>query len=275
VERRRAALAGTGIGDPKNTGELLRISARNMTKAIPLLIKKYWGVGLIMMAGWLFLMTFNEYAWSLQVPAMAPVFRMIAPLVGFLIFITAAYNNWVAKSLYVLIIIKVFIPLFRRIKTEGLARVVDSFRAIAPGTTKSWEESSPVSASILVMLIGAGLAFSNFLTRNNASDKVLVSIAAALSLVKVLSDGRTSIPFMSCRVISKDFFKLFRKVNPVGNPQIYLGIEGLGAGLLCSIILMELKGPLGDTIGGNLGYFAGAGLLVIGIVFAIVQAQQR
>jgi hypothetical protein len=47
-------------------------------------------------------------------------------------FSDSRWNNWVAKSIYVVIIFKVIMPLVLRIKKEGFRRVYNSFKSVVP-----------------------------------------------------------------------------------------------------------------------------------------------
>jgi hypothetical protein len=272
VARRREALAEAGAGDPKSTVTMMATGLKNSVKTVPLLLKKYWWVALIIAVGWLLLAIWEPVSLSAKYPALSGVFNVLTPVIGFLIVITAAYNNWVARSIYALIIFKVGIPLVQRIRSEGLGSVMKSFASVIPGMKSNWTECGTRALVLYIGMLGIGLAFSNFLTRNNSSDKVLVSIALAISLVKNLSDGKKSMPFMASRVISKDIFKLFKKDNPVKNNHIYLGIGGLMAGLLGAIVLMLLRNlPQGDF----LGYYLGALVFVVGVTLFIVKARAK
>jgi hypothetical protein len=198
-------------------------------------------------------------------PALSPLWLFLDRFVLIVIFITATYNNFVAKAVYMTLIYRVGIPMGLRFKTEGPQKVIGEFAAIGP-TFKSNRLLSGASATgLLIGFIGAGAFISNFMTRNNSIDKVAVSIAIAVSLFKALSDGPKSIPFMTGRVVMKDLFVAMKKPSPVRNHHIYVAVFGLACGFLCCLILAWLRKPLGDSIGyilGTIAMIAGAGIAV-------------
>ncbi len=272
VARRREALAEAGTGDPKSTASMMGTAIKNSAKSIPLLLKKYWWLALIIGVGWLLLAIWEPIGLAVKYPALRGVINFLTPIIGVLILVTAAYNNWVARSLYALIVFKVGIPLVQRIRKEGIGPVFKSFASVVPGLKSNWSECAVNALPVYIGMVGVGLALSNFLTRNNSSDKVLVSIALAISLVKTLSDGKKSMPFMATRVISRDIFKLVKKDNSVKNHHIYLGIGGVMTGLLGAIVLMLTRNlPQGDF----LGYFLGAAVFIGVVVVYFVKARKK
>jgi hypothetical protein len=259
--------------DPKSTGELLATIGKNALTTVPILIKKYWWIMLILAGLWLFLMTFNPLLWSRNNPSLAWLFNAINPLVMLLIFLTAAWNNWIAKSIYVVIIFKVIMPLAMRIKKEGFGTVLNSFKAVIPSIKQNWQECNTKALPLFVSFLGAGLLVTNFLSRNNSFDKCFVSVALAISLVKVLSDGEKSPAFMAFRVISKDIFKLFKKDSPVRNHHVYICFSGLMTGLAGALILFIIRAITGDGIGQFIGYYLGSIAIITGITLNILKGK--
>lgn len=267
IARRQKALAGSGVGDPKSTVELIKMGAKNTAKILPVLIKKYWWIALIVGAVWFFLMTVDTSRLPVQ------------PVADFLVFLTAAYNNWVAKSVLVLVVLKVGIPLFRRIRTEGFGKVMESFQAVGPGLKKSWVESGIIAVSLFVVTLGVGLALSNFLSGNNSYTRYLASLALAFSMVKTLSDGSKAMTFTATRVVSKDIFKWFGKHSPVRNHHIYLGIGGVmtglvGAALPAFLFFFGIAGVRMSPVYQSVCYSMGGAVIVIGAAVYFVKAFQ-
>ena len=276
IERRRAALAGSGVGDPKSTIEMILTGAKNTAKALPLIIKKYWWLILIAGGVWIFCQSFDPVVWGNKTPKLRGFYNAIKPGVDFLVFLTAAYNGWVAKSVYGLVILKIFVPLVQRIRADGFKPVMDSFKAVVPGIRSSWTVSGDLSLSLFIFTTGTGVALTNLLSGNNSYTRCIASVALALSMVKFLSDSKKSMPFMATRVVSKDIFKTLRKENPVKNHHIFVAITGVMAGLSTSIIfaLMVLQrgtpGPIEFA-----GYWLGLAAIVAGIVLYFVKVKGK
>ncbi len=267
IERRRVALAGSGVGDPKSTIELVTTGAKNTARAFPILIKKYWWMALILGGLWYVLMTVNTSSLPMQ------------PVADFLVFLTAAYNNWIAKSVLVLVVLKVGVPLFRRIKAEGFGKVMESFQSVGPGLKKNWAETGAAAISLFVVALGIGLALSNFLSGNNSYTRYLASLALAFSMVKTLSEGNKAMTFTASRVVSKDVFKIFGKPSPVRNHHIYLSVGGVMAGLAGAAVpaLLFFFGVAGvrmSPVYENICYFMGGAVVVIGAGVYFVKVYQ-
>jgi hypothetical protein len=145
---------------------------------------------------------------------------------------------------------------------------------VVPDLKNNWIESGITSLAIFILSSGVGLAFSNMLTRNNKLDKYLVSLALAISLVKVLGDGKKATLFMTGRVITKDIFKFFKRNNPVKNHHIYVCLSGFMAGLLGALVLALIAIGAGDTVQ-YWGYFLGGAGVVVGIVLFIVKLKSK
>ncbi|GEM_PF-1885646 len=279
IARRQKALAGSGVADPKSTIELVTTGAKNTAKAFPILIKKYWWLALIIGGLWLFLMTFDAGTWGNQHPGMRGFFNAIKPVADFLVFLTAAYNNWIAKSVLVLVVLKVGVPLFRRIKAEGFGKVMESFQSVGPGLKKNWAETGPLAVSLFVVALGVGLALSNFLSGNNSYTRYLASLALALSMVKTLSEGNKAMTFTASRVVSKDVFKLFGQHSPVRNHHIYLGAGGVmtglaGAAIPALLFFFGVAGVRMSPLYENICYVMGGAVVVIGAGVYFAKAYQ-
>lgn len=76
-----------------------------------------------------------------------------------------------------------------RIRSQGLAKVVSDFRKLVPGFKESWAKTGALAFALVVGFTGVGAFISNYLTRNNRVDKIAVSLALAIALMKALSDG--------------------------------------------------------------------------------------
>lgn len=257
-------LAGLEPGDPRSTLHLLRIAASNTATALPKLVKRHWWQLLILAAGWVVLMTVDIWRLKMSYPRWMPLWNLLGPILSLLVFLTAAYNNFVAKTVYATLLFRVGLPMFQRLRREGWHHVAAGFRSLVPSLKENWSQAGVIARALFIAFAGIGLAFSNFLTRNNMIDKYLVSFVLALSLIKALGDGSRSIPFMTARVAGKDFFSLMRRPSPVRNHHLYVSISGVVAGLLGAFVLAFIARGLGG-IGGKAGYLLG----VVAVLAAI------
>lgn len=270
-KERRMELAGLEAGDPRSTYHLIKLGFSNVVSIVPKLLRKYWWHILIVLVVWYALASFNPMRLSTQFPALTPVWFFIDGFLLYMVFITAAYNNFVAKAVYFTLIMRVGLPLIRRIRSEGLAKVVADFRKLVPGFKENWAKTGAVALSLVVGFAGVGAFVSNYLTRNNRVDKIAVSLALAIALMKALSDGPKSLPFMAGRVVMKDLFVLMLKPSPVRNHHIYLAVSGLSLGFLCSLPFAYLSKTTSDYI----GYYTGIVAILAGLVLFFFEKEHR
>jgi hypothetical protein len=253
---RRKELAGLEPGDPLSTYHLLMRGINNVRGILPKLLIKYWWVALVVIGVWTFLGWFDAIRLAMKYPQMAGLFMGFEKLILFIVFITAAYNNFVAKAVYATIMIRVGLPLIRQIKSEGMTKVLNDFKKVIPDFKANWAETGPVGISILVSMVGSALIISNFLTRNNVIDKIAVSLALAMALLKALNVGSKSLPFMTGRVVSKDISMMFLKPSPVRHYHLYVAISALAVGFFGALPLSFMRitqsyyDPTGYILGG-------------------------
>lgn len=260
-KERRMELQGLEGGDPRSTYHLLRRGFRNVLKNLPLLLRKYGYFVPVVLMGWTILGTLNTY----RMPA------FIGNIVMLLVFLTAAYNSFIGKAVFGTLVIRVIIPMGRRIRREGFGKVSGEFKTLIPNFRTNWSAVGARSLGLLVLFAGSAAFISNFLTRNNAIDKIAVSLVIAVSLIKALSDGPRSIPFMTSRVVMKDIFVLLGKPSPVRNHHIYVAISGLVLGFLCSLPLSVLRKSMGE----NIGYILGMLAMVAGIALLFTLKEKK
>lgn len=264
-KERRMELEGLEGGDPRSTVHLIRLGLRNAGATVPTMIRKYpWAIPLVLFI-WTVLGTFDAYKLAMSMPSLAGLWMFLNKIVLVLVFLTASYNSFIGKAIYGTLVIKVGLPLLRRIRRDGIGKVSTEFKSLLPDLKANWTLTGGKSLGLLVFFAGSAGFISNFLTRNNAIDKVAVSLAIAFTLMKALADGHKSIPFMTGRVVMKDIFVAMKKPSPVRNHHIYVAISGLVAGFFFSLPLAVLRKSLGEAI----GYQLGAVAMVIGIVLIV------
>ena len=262
-KERRMELVGLEPGDPRSVYHLLKLGLKNVVTVVPNLVKKYWWLILTVLAIWYALEAFNVFYLSEKVPILNPLWNLIDKFILLLVFLTASYNNFVAKGIYAAIIIRVGLPLAGRIRREGLLKVFNDFQKIGPGFKESWATAGGIALSLLVGFLGVAAFLSNYLTRNNRIDKIAVSLALAMALAKALSDGTKSLPFMAGRVVTKDLFVLLLRPSPVKNHHIYIAVSGLALGFLCSLPFAYLSKMISDDIGYITGVIAMVAALIL------------
>lgn len=264
-------LQGLEPGDPRSTVNLLKLGFHNVARSLPPILRKYgWMIPIIIVI-WTSLGTFSVYKMMSSMPALAPLWMFLDKIILILVFLTASYNSFIGKAIYATVIIRVIIPLILRTRREGFDKVKGNFQSLIPNFKTNWAAVGARSTGVLIFFVGCAAFISNYLTRNNAVDKIAVSLAIAFALIKALGDGSRSIPFMTGRVVMNDIFVKLRKPSPVRNHHIYLAISGLALGFLSSILLAVLRKSMGE----NIGYILGVIAMMAGITLFITLKSKK
>jgi len=259
-KERRMELQGLEPGDPRSTVRLIRRGMGNVARKVPPLLRKYsWVIPVVLMV-WTVLGSFNAYKLMSSMPALYPLWAFLEKIVLFLVFLTASYNNFIGKAVYGTLVVRVIIPFVRRIRRQGFGKVSADFKSLIPGFKTNCAAVGSRSLGLVLFFGGCGAFLSNYLTRNNAADKMAVSLAIAFALMKALNDGKYSLPFVTSRVVMKDLFVATGRPSPVRNHHIYVAIGGLALGFLSSLLLAILRKPMGE----NIGYMLGAAAMAAG-----------
>lgn len=269
--KRQPGQEGLDPGDPRSTVQLFRRGIGNVARTLPPILQRYAWVLPVVLLVWTLLGSFNAYRLMSSVPALTPLWVFLDKIVGLLVFLTAAYNNFVGKALYGTLFFKVILPLLRRMRREGVVKVGGEFKSLLPNLLVNWSAVGTRSIGLIIFFAGCGAFVSNFLTRNNAFNKTAVSLAVAFTLMKTLSTGSRSIPFMTGRVVMNDVFAALKRPSPVRNQHLFIAISGLVLGFLSSVLLALLRSSMGD----NIGYILGAIAMAAGIVLFFVLKSKK
>jgi hypothetical protein len=255
--------------DFKSIGQLIKMTAKNYVKSIPsVMIKLAIFLGLLSLS-YLFLMTVQT--WKL------PAFLgFLAPVISVIIFLTAAYNNAVAKIVYITLIMTTGRYFYKRMRKEGVKPVWREFASVAPRIKEHWNEAKNHALSLYLLFGGLGMILSNYLSRNNKFDKYAVCFMLAISLASTIAKGENNLSFMFYRVISNDITKLFKKEHVVNNAHITLGYAGVASGLVLAIIFAIAANISQSTFTDNMGYILGAvAVVAAAVLFFVMRAQKK
>jgi len=241
-----------------------KIVVRNITN-IPELLKKnaVWLVPLI--ALWLFLMTFPTF----RISILPGILRF---LMNLLIFLTASYNNFIAKIIYVFSFNSALIPAIEKIRKKEAAELVDKYKRTFDTIRRAFLSLKNKGIIILLSSSGTGLIIANFLSRNNRLDKYFVCLLSSFALINALSEGAGNVLIKLFRLASIDLNNLFKKDSKLNYNFIYTVFAGLSLGLAGEIIpglTFRMFGSLKDYT----GYVLGLVLIVISVVLHFLKAQ--
>ncbi len=191
-----------------------------------------------------------------------------APIEGifmFIVFLTATYNNFVAKAIMIGFIGGTLIPTIKEIKATGSSNVINKYKKAIDVIVSSFKRMK--SMAIPVFLIGCGIALfvSNFLTRNNKVDKYLVCLATGIILIQALTRGTQSAQVRLIKAFLNDVMRFFKPGTMFDNNFIFVLFAGLATGFVGAIVSFLLYGILGDYAGYILGIIVAA--VGVGLTF--------
>lgn len=208
---------------------------------------------------WMILWTVPMMKWYTMPPALHKLGSLI-------IFLTATYNGFIGKAVYLSTISRNFIPWGKDIKSgRGGALAKRLSRGIGI-IVKSIQDGKQHALGLLVASAGLGLFASNILTRNNKPDKYLVCLMLALAIIDDLSKGRGNVVLQMITAIIKDFRKLIQSKTVTTLRSGYIA----GAGFALGLSLAFIPGQLANSYYSKVGMVMGTIVFVIGIVLMVV-----
>lgn len=149
-----------------------------------------------------------------------------------LVFITAAYNNFVAKALYIGVVNTAVLPAIKKVREDGAKELAERYSRTARATLRAFALLGPLGAVRTLLLYGGiGLVLSNALTRNNATDKYLICILTAYWLFDAMSQGMGN---MVIRVFRAGYRDLFRQGATL--ETVYAALASTSVGLLLGFV---------------------------------------
>jgi hypothetical protein len=246
-------------------------------KNIPRLLKNHiiWLLPLVLI--WM-LLSFDITSLTSNINVKLKLFRIVDKLSP-LIFLTAAYNNFLGKALFAGFIGGLVVPLIKESKKVGsfgtvfktlLAKYIKVIK-LAIGAFKE----KGVNAYIMLLGFGGlGLAFSNLLTRNNKADKYLVCLTTAIMIVNSMSRGINDPVTRLIRAFWRDVMRVFKKGFKLSVSTLYIAMFSFALTLALSIIVFSFVRFTNDFVD-NTGYYIGFSCVVISIILYFIAGKKN
>jgi hypothetical protein len=188
--------------------------------------------------------------------------RFLPAIGGLLVFLTAAYNNWIAKALYINIVHSVIIPMVRgRGDKEPLS---ERYARTQAAVMKAFGLLGKSAPQVFLLYMGIGLVISNVLTRNNKSDKYLICLMFAFAIFDALSRGARH-PWIQ-------LFQAGYKDATGQSPTLDLTYAAMGS-FAVGLVLSFIPGLMSNNFWDYKGYILGA--IVIGLSLAAGAVGQK
>ncbi|MDP2873103.1 MAG: hypothetical protein Q8P31_11275 [Bacillota bacterium] len=220
------------------------MATRNV-RHVPRALLKNWAWMAALSVLWLVLMTYG------------------LPVIGsVLVFLTAAYATFVGKALYLSIVHSTVIPRLAQIRRSGIGEVAGKYKQTLGVTGRAFSLlGGKESLRVLLLFGGAGIAFSNLVTRNNATDKYFICVLAAGWLLDTLSLGAGSMPIRLFQAGYRDVAK-----RSASFELVYAAFASFAVGLALGFVPGLFGRSYWDYKGYILGAVCIAGSLVLGSV---------
>lgn len=187
-----------------------------------------------------------------------------------LVFLTAAYNNFIGKALFAGFIGGFTVPLLKeskKYKSFGIvlqSRLTKYIKVIKLAV-RTFKEKGLTAFIMLLGFGGLGLAFSNLLTRNNKPDKYLVCLITAIMLINSMSKGLNDPVIRLIRSFWRDLMRIFRKGYTPSLSDLYIAIFSFSLTLAFSIVLFTFV-RFTDNYVDYTGYCIGIPCVVLSII---------
>lgn len=234
----------------------LKIILTNNIKNIPNFIVKnmFWLIPLVI--SWTVLESISDFKiYTMPKP--------LSSLIKFLIFITASYNNFIAKGLYVIVVNNSVIPIIKELKSIGFNQTLDKYMKVFTNIKNSYAVIKEKSIGIILTFLGSSFIFSNLLTRNNKVDKYFISLLLSFSLISSLVKEKNNL-----------FIKLFKsaagsimKEKSRAKDFVNVSIVSMSLGFLSSILFSFIR--ISNSYYDVTGYVVGLLVSVAGVIILL------
>lgn len=172
------------------------------------------------------------------------------------------FNNVPARVLHfssILTLLTSFLPIISQPKRTFMGNLKSSVAVIRPIV----KDVKSKSFSVFIMAFGLGLFTSNFLMRNNSSNKYMVCLSLGMTMI-LSTSGMFNTTFVK---LSKSFFydlsRLLRFESFLNKYQIVLQ-AGIGIALISSYLICLIHGMFYFGFVDALGYILGTGIFIFG-----------
>ena len=187
------------------------------------------------------------------------------------VFLTAAYNGFVAKAAYLGIVSNVVLPMVRDSRRLGLGSALNGRLLKYARTFKILENAyrrlRANAMRTFLTWLGVGFAVANFLSRNNKIDKYLVCFMGAVGILEAMARGLSDPTVRVMRALLHDASRLTGggANRLVSVEEVLVSMAGAAAGLAGSITFAFLN--MTNSFWDPTGYIAGA--VCIGAAMAL------
>lgn len=208
---------------------------------------------------WMFLWTVPMMKWYTM-----PV--SLHKLGSLLIFLTATYNGFIGKAVFLSTISRTFIPWGRQIKSGQGLQIIKRLQRGITIAVKAIAAGKQHALGLFIASAGLGLFISNILTRNNKIDKYFVCLLFAIAILDDLSKGRGNIVLQMITALIRDIRKVVKSKTVTTLRTGYIAGSGFAVGLALAFI----PGQFANSYTSKVGMAMGTVVFVIGIVLMLV-----
>ncbi len=200
--------------------------------------------------------------WPMKVMFLMKLPGFIASLIHIIIFLTATYNGFLGKAVFITVLSRSLVPLIKNSKKSGLKTTLTRYQQTTNIIKKAVHQNPVTALKTVLFSAGLALAVSVSLTRNNRIDKYFVCVRAAWALFDDLSRGRKNPVVILVLAALRDLPRLFLKKSNPTMRLAYLTITGFSSGLLLAFI----PGMMNNSYTSLSGVYAGLVLIIAGLI---------
>lgn len=178
-------------------------------------------------------------------------------------FLMASFNNVPARVLHfsaLATLISAFLP---ALLGGEIHKIVGNIKGTFALSKRILSYKNSPTLNALIVALGAGLFFSNYLMRNNSGNKYFVCLTLGLTIMLSTSGLFNSTFVRLASGLTQDLAKILKIQQPLAKYQVALQL-GFGGGLILSIVSSLFRGLTSNGLTDNFGYVAGIVVILTG-----------
>lgn len=188
-------------------------------------------------------------------------------------FLSASFNNVPTRVLHfsaLVTLVSAFLPSLIQGKIGPL---LGNIQGVVALTRKIISYQKSQVFNIMIISLGAGLFFSNFMMRNNSINKYFACFTVGMMIMMATSGMFNSTFVRLCKGLFYDVAKMFRYQSYLSKYQIALQL-GFGGGLIMSIISSVIRDVFNNAMTDSIGYILGMIIMGTGLVLSVMAQKQ-
>lgn len=178
-------------------------------------------------------------------------------------FLMASFNNVPARVLHFSALVTLISAFLPALIGGQIHKIAGNIKGTIVLTQKILSYKKSPTLNALIVALGAGLFFSNYLMRNNSGNKYFVCLTLGLTVMLSTSGLFNSTFVRLASGLTHDLTKVLNIQQLFIKYQVALQL-GFGGGLILSIVSSLFRGITSNALTDNFGYLAGIAVVLTG-----------